>query len=211
MADPAAFAAVLSDDQQAQAGGPSWICAATGARSIRRESAGLDPNLDRKQGRKLDQSPIEGPKSNHIVAWVPKGKFMLLEHAASRRAISYAPLGDQVVYPNICSDDSGRPLYGGSRYLLHFEPDRQPVALFWTLTLHTAQSGEEFSRLGNAVVHNDDGALIILVQQESPAAKRNWLATPEGRFTLSMRFYGPHRSILDGSWLTPVPIRMEWT
>lgn len=121
------------------------------------------------------------------------------------------PLGDQVVYPNVRTDDHGQSLHGGNRYVLHFEPGQQPMASLWTLSLHTAQNGLEFSRLSSTPVYGEDGALTIMIQRDPPKEKGNWLAAPDEAFTINMRFYGPHRSILDGSWMTPSPVRLEWT
>ncbi len=121
------------------------------------------------------------------------------------------PLGDQVVYPNVRSDDRGRSLHGSNRYVLRFEPGQQPMASLWTLSLHAAQSGLEFSRLSDPPIYGEDGALTIFIQRDAPKEKNNWLAAPDDTFTINTRFYGPDRSILDGSWVTPAPVRLEWT
>ena len=138
----------------------------------------------------------------------------MLAHSTTERisSLGRVPLGDQVVYPNIYADDAGRPLHGASKYILHFGAGQEPAALRWTLSLHASATGGEVSRLEDRPCRDADGSLTILIQRERPQeADCNWLATPEGCFTMSMRFYGPHHSLLDGSWRTPAPVRVEWT
>lgn len=124
-------------------------------------------------------------------------------------AVGRAPLGDQVVYPNIHIDNAGQPLCGESRYLLHFE--REPASLFWTMRLYATDG--EADRCDSAMpwlARNADGSLTILIQRQRPVlAASNWLGSPEGAFTINMRFYGPHSSLLDGSWRIPLVVRAE--
>src|SRR5580765_2145462 len=39
----------------------------------------------------------------------------------------------------------------------------------------------------------------------------NWVPAPEEPFNLTMRFYGPHTSVLDGSYRLPAVARVKWT
>jgi hypothetical protein len=48
---------------------------------------------------------------------------------------------------------------------------------------------------------NTDRSLDNLIQAERPTYTSNWL--PTGPFNLTMRFYGPGTSVLDGSYRLP--------
>ena len=129
---------------------------------------------------------------------------MLHQRTAGPALIAYAPLGDQVVYPNMQADEAGHPLDGAKKYILHF--DAEPLALFWTLTSYAG--GTEIGRCGaRRMTRNRDNSLTVFVQRSRPGAHvANWLAVPSGDFTMTMRFYGPYRAILDGAWRLP-PVR----
>ncbi|MNO06325.1 hypothetical protein D3C81_2280610 [compost metagenome] len=54
-----------------------------------------------------------------------------------------------------------------------------------------------------------DGSLTLLIQQERPSDTANWLPAPTGPFNLTMRFYGPGSSVLDGSYRLPAVKRVD--
>ena len=56
---------------------------------------------------------------------------------------------------------------------------------------------------------NHDGSLTLYLQKEKPTADRvsNWLPAPAGPFNVTMRFYGPDTSVLDGSYRLPAVTR----
>jgi hypothetical protein len=57
---------------------------------------------------------------------------------------------------------------------------------------------------------NDDGSLDIVIQYDPPEKNtENWLPTTKGIFALTMRFYLPKQSVLDGSWKLPPLVRQE--
>jgi hypothetical protein len=58
---------------------------------------------------------------------------------------------------------------------------------------------------------NDDGSLILLIQNEPPedAWTANWLPAPDGPFYLVMRLYGPEAAALDGTWMPPPVVREQ--
>ena len=48
-----------------------------------------------------------------------------------------------------------------------------------------------------------DGSIELLLQHNPPADTRNWLPTPAGTFAMTLRVYGPSKSMLDGK--APLP------
>ncbi|MCY1187641.1 hypothetical protein D9M73_286440 [compost metagenome] len=54
-----------------------------------------------------------------------------------------------------------------------------------------------------------DGSVTLLIQKERPADTSNWLPAPDGPFNLTMRFYGPGTSVLDGSYRLPAVQRVN--
>jgi hypothetical protein len=52
---------------------------------------------------------------------------------------------------------------------------------------------------------NADGSLTIYIQKVRPDGDKvsNWLPSPAGPFNVTMRFYGPEPSVLDGTYRLP--------
>jgi hypothetical protein len=87
------------------------------------------------------------------------------------------------------------------------------VNAFWSLTMYD-EDGYFVPNAANryaigdrdALQFNQDGSLDLYVQRERPADARqaaNWLPTPEGSFSLTMRLYWPKAAALDGTWAPP--------
>ncbi len=138
--------------------------------------------------------------------------------AALTKNVIGAQNAEQVFYPNTEVDDKGQALSGKHRYILRFAKDRQPPAsLFWNLSMYGPDMyfvENDFRRysIGNTtdgLKADPDGSVTIVIQKERPADASNWLPAPEGSFNLTMRFYGPEPSVLDGSWRLPAVQRME--
>jgi hypothetical protein len=55
------------------------------------------------------------------------------------------------------------------------------------------------------MTYNKDGSLDIFIQRDNPGKDKesNWLPSPEGAFSLTMRLYWPKDSFMDGSWKLP--------
>jgi len=142
-----------------------------------------------------------------------------LPRAAAAIAGLYGNSGAEAVYPTYFVDNEGEPLNAAvHNYDAKFAADGLPPAkAFWSLSMYdgvtqlfinnpldrylvTSAMIEEF-------VFEDDGSLVIHIQQDSPGADReaNWLPAPDGPFYLALRLYLPEQRVLDGEW-TPPPV-----
>jgi hypothetical protein len=95
-----------------------------------------------------------------------------------------------------------------------------PVKFFWSLALYTfpdrllcANSIDRYS-IGDrtkGLIFGKDKSLTIYLGHTSPgkAKKANWLPTPEGKYSLVARIYGPEKAAIDGSWELPEPVPMK--
>ena len=124
-----------------------------------------------------------------------------------------ANLNADASYPNCQLDINGDRLDGDKNYVLHFEKGQTPPAnAFWSLTIY----GPDDFLVDNPIdrysvgdrsdlQYNADGSLDIYIQNQQPEAERqaNWLPSPKGLFSLTMRIYWPKESYLDGSWEIP--------
>ena len=120
---------------------------------------------------------------------------------------------EECVYIDTMIDSNGEPINGANRYVLRFEPDQLPdVDAFWSLTAY----GTDFCLIANSidrysigdrtpgVEYDDDGALTIYLQAESPGADKepNWLPIADNG-PLILRSYLPGESILNATWNVP--------
>lgn len=99
---------------------------------------------------------------------------------------------------------------------LHFKAGELPPAqFFWSLTLYTLPDRFLFANPINrysigdrskGLVFGADKSLTIYLGHESPGPDKeaNWLPTPEGKYSLVARIYGPEPKAIDGSWKLPV-------
>src|SRR5271166_1105241 len=124
-----------------------------------------------------------------------------------------ANLPEDAIYPINLADDTGKPLDGANRYVLHFESSAiPPVNAFWSLTLYDAEGYQVPNSLNRFAVsswmpfkYDPDGSLDLYFQNESPGADKeaNWLPAPKGPFNLTMRLYAPKSDALTGKWNPP--------
>ena len=120
---------------------------------------------------------------------------------------------EDAIYPMSYGDAEGKPFDGTSEYVLHFsKQELPPVGAFWSVTLYDkdgfpAPNALDRHALGDRdpLKYNADGSLDLYLQRESPGKDKeaNWLPTPEGEFSLTMRLYAPKAEALDGRWLPP--------
>lgn len=125
-----------------------------------------------------------------------------------------ANLPEDAIYPLSLADDSGKPMHGGSAYILHFDKGgTPPVDAFWSVTLYDGDGFQVANRLDRFAVsswklfeYNPDGSLDLYVQNASPGVGKesNWLPAPKGPFNLTMRLYAPRSDALTGKWNPPV-------
>lgn len=126
-----------------------------------------------------------------------------------------ANLPEDAIYPLNLFDDTGRPLDGANRYMIHFEKgETPPAAAFWSITLYDLEGFQVANSLDRFAVsgwmpfqYNADGSLDLYFQNESPGKDKeaNWLPAPKGPFNLTMRLYAPMSAALTGKW-NPPPI-----
>jgi hypothetical protein len=130
-----------------------------------------------------------------------------------------ANLPEDAVYPVAFADESGKPLNGESRYVLHFEKGKLPPAdAFWSITMYDKNGFQvpnpiDRYALGSKdeLAYDADGSLDIYVQAVSPGKdkERNWLPAPKGEFQPTMRLYSPRREVLDGAWAPPPFVKVN--
>jgi len=126
-----------------------------------------------------------------------------------------ANLPEDAIYPINLADDTGRPLDGANRYILHFESNAIPPAhAFWSVTLYDAEGYQVPNSLNRFAVsswmpfkYDPDGSLDLYFENESPSADKdaNWLPAPKGPFNLTMRLYAPKSDALTGK-RNPPPV-----
>jgi hypothetical protein len=124
-----------------------------------------------------------------------------------------ANLPEDAIYPLNLGDESGQPLDGANRYVLHFEKGATPpVSAFWSVTLYDPEGFQVSNSLNRFAVsswmpfkYNADGSLDLYFQNESPGKDKetNWLPAPKGPFNLTMRLYAPNSEALTGKWNPP--------
>jgi hypothetical protein len=129
-----------------------------------------------------------------------------------------ANLPEDAVYPLNLGDESGKPLDGGNKYILHFDKGATPPThAFWSITLYDQdgfQVGNVLNRFAVSswmpFVTNTDGSLDLYIQNDSPGKSReaNWLPAPKGPFNLTMRIYSPASDALTGKWSPPPVTRV---
>ncbi|WP_218196435.1 MULTISPECIES: DUF1254 domain-containing protein [unclassified Pseudomonas] len=145
------------------------------------------------------------------------GGDFALRAALAKNAIG-TQLSEQVLYPNTQVDDQGAALDGKHKYILRFEKGQQPPAsLFWNMAMYGSDMlfvENTFGRYSigsttDGLKPDTDGSLTLLIQQGRPSETANWLPAPAGPFNLTMRFYGPGPSVLDGSYRLPAIKRVD--
>ena len=124
-----------------------------------------------------------------------------------------ANLPEDAVYPINLGDETGKPLDGANKYVLHFNKGETPPSdAFWSVTVYDAEGYQVPNPLNRFALsswmpfkYNADGSLDLHFQNESPGADKeaNWLPAPKGPFNLTMRLYAPKSEALTGKWSPP--------
>jgi hypothetical protein len=130
-----------------------------------------------------------------------------------------ANVPEDAIYPLNLGDETGKPLDGSSKYVLHFDKSQlPPVSAFWSVTLYDSEGFQVANSLSRFAVsswmpfkYNADGSLDLYFQNESPGASKevNWLPAPKGGFNLTMRLYAPKEDALTGKWNPPPVVKAE--
>jgi len=124
-----------------------------------------------------------------------------------------ANLPEDAVYPLNLGDQSGKPLDGVNKYVVHFRKDEiPPVDAFWSITLYDPEGFQVANTINRFAVsswmpfkRDSDGSLTLYIQNENPGSEQesNWLPAPKGPFNLTMRLYAPRSEALTGRWNPP--------
>ena len=130
-----------------------------------------------------------------------------------------ANLPEDAIYPLNLFDDTGKPLDGANKYVLHFDKGATPpVNAFWSITLYDSNGFQVGNVLNRFAVSsympfktNGDGSLDLYFQNENPGKDKetNWLPAPKDAFNLCMRLYGPKSEALTGKWNPPPVMKVE--
>ncbi|RZT30897.1 DUF1254 domain-containing protein [Cupriavidus agavae] len=124
---------------------------------------------------------------------------------------------DEAVYAMADFDAGGERLHGSRRYALRFAADMLPPAeAFWSVSLYGEDRYFTANEAGRYAVgdrtpglrREADGALVIPISHERPAADANWLPAPDGRFYLILRLYHPTAGFMAGQYKIPAVERI---
>jgi hypothetical protein len=142
------------------------------------------------------------------------GDDYLKRAIVARIAIGANQPEDVIDIPNLV-DAEGKSLDGDHSYLLHFDRGAAPPATaFWSITLYDQQGVPATNNLKRfalsswmPLVYNADGSIDLYFQRDNPGSDKepNWLPTPKGSFSLTLRLYAPKTEALTGEW-TPPPV-----
>ena len=138
------------------------------------------------------------------------GDFLLLAQSARFNFCSNDP--NDVLCKFARSDGTGRALNGSDNYRLHFDAWNEPPArAFWSLMACDARfraltndPPAHSVRSRDGLIKNPDDSIDIMIQAKRPARSDvNWLAVPNGEFTLILRLYWPRPPASTGVWAPP--------
>jgi len=130
-----------------------------------------------------------------------------------------ANLPEDAIYPMNLGDQTGRPLDGANKYVLHLDKATlPPVDAFWSVTLYDPEGYQVANPLNRFAVsswmpfkYDPDGSLTLYFQNENPGNDKeaNWLPAPKGGFNLLLRLYAPRSEVLTGKWNPPPVTKAE--
>ncbi len=137
-------------------------------------------------------------------------------YAIDGRAVMYSiayfsakHLGAGQFYLLSIHDSAGQPLDGKRTYRLTV-PANAPVKQYWSATAYDGETHaliRDTSRASLAstthdIQKNADGSVDVWFGPSAPAGKAsNWVPTsPNGKFELIFRFYGPDKALFEKSW-----------
>ena len=114
-----------------------------------------------------------------------------------------ANLPEDAIYPMNLSDNTGKPLDGANKYIIHFKKGRHAASRCLLVHHHLRRDGFQVPNAINRFAvsswmpfkYNSDGSFDLLIQNDSPGTDMecNWLPAPKGEFNLTMRLYARNR------------------
>lgn len=140
-----------------------------------------------------------------------------LRASVALRGLAALPF-EEATYFRAVTDGAGERLDGTRAYTFRLPAEGVPADAFWSLTMYQEEpDGRDFlvenpidrysvSDRTSGLVRGADGSLAIYIQSDQPGdadAAANWLPTPRGPFSVSLRAYLPRKEIADGLWSPP--------
>ncbi|HYJ00936.1 MAG TPA: DUF1254 domain-containing protein [Nitrososphaeraceae archaeon] len=170
------------------------------------------------EGEKLIDAKIQnlGMKVNGWFVNLDVGNYgtdYLLRAAVAKFGLG-ANSPEEAVYASAYTDSQGQNLTGTNNYSIHFAKGQTPpVNAFWSITLYNdktylAENPINRYSIGQhteGLKYSSDGSLDIYLQHASPGPEKesNWLPSPNGKFSLTLREYNPQDAILKGEYQIP--------
>lgn len=121
-------------------------------------------------------------------------------------------LGSGQFYLMSTKDKEGQPLDGSKHYRLKV-PANAPVKQYWSAVVYDRAthalireaSSPSKSSQTEGLTKNPDGTVDLYFGPKPPAGKQsNWTPTsPNGRFEVLFRLYGPEKALFDKTWRLP--------
>ncbi len=159
------------------------------------------------------------PASPELIEGLSTNFAKRASYPVDRRGLLYSyayfspkKLGQGQFYLMTIKDKAGQAFEGGSTYRLAV-PANAPVKLYWSATAydratHALIRGLPWSsRSSNTpgLQKNADGSADIYFGPKAPTGKEsNWVPTsPDGKFEVLFRFYGPEKPLFDKTWKLP--------
>lgn len=141
------------------------------------------------------------------------GKNHSLRAAVAFGGLSALP-SREAIYLNLEQDPAtGEPLDGRRPWKLIVPPIAAKG--FWSISMYEKDAEGRLFFAANPIgrysvgdrTHGvqrlPDGSIELLLQHNPPVDTRNWLPTPTGTFAMTLRVYGPSKSMLEGN--APLP------
>jgi hypothetical protein len=121
-------------------------------------------------------------------------------------------LGEGQYYLMTIKDKDGATFDGRSTYRLNV-PANAPVRLYWSATIYDRATHALIRGMPRAsrssqnvgLQKDADGSVDVYFGPSAPAGEEsNWVPTsPNGRFEVLFRFYGPEKALFDKTWKLP--------
>jgi len=130
-------------------------------------------------------------------------------------------IAQEAMYLPTFADSKGAALSGENRYTIHFAADQlPPVDSFWSVTMYEVENNQLVANpIGRYAIgdrtpglkRSRDGSVTLHIQHDRPSGRSasNWLPSPDGKFWMILRMYGPRQAVLDGKYAPPPVVKAE--